>query len=499
MKHFIGIDVGTSGLKSVLFDERGQIERQASASYPLFTPHENWAEQNPEHWFMAAVSTLKDLVKNLSFDVADIASIGVSGQMHGLVMLDRNYRPLYNSIIWCDNRAVTEAEQLNREFGSEHWLRLTGNRALHNLTAAKLLWVKNNCPEIFASCEHIFLPKDYVRFCLAGGLGNEISDASGTQLLDVNTGQWSTEILNYFGLRKDVLGRVYQSSEIVGFLRRDLALAIGLAPETAVIGGGGDQAAAALGNGVYKPGSISCSLGTSGVIFAPTDRIQVDPQGRIQTFCHAVNQTWQLMGVTQGCGLSMKWLKDLLYSDETEPYKIMEREVSFLNCKSEKLLFLPYLMGERTPHQDPNARGVFFGLDSLTDRARLALAVMKGITFSLREAYETVLQFVSRPDELIVTGGGTNNAVWMQILTDVFGLPIKVSDSTESGALAMAILGAVGTGCYRSISEATALMIDEGRTFIPENSGLYEEQFMLYKKLYRDLKNCFDEASVDFK
>jgi len=399
MRYLLGIDVGTSATKTVLFDENCQAIASASEEYPLYQPQNGWAEQNPEDWYHATVHTIQSVLTKSEVPAADVKGIGLSGQMHGLVMLDAANQVIRPAIIWCDQRTAKECEEITQKVGADRLMEITANPALTGFTASKILWVRNHEPGNYAKCRHILLPKDYVRFCLTGEYATEVSDASGMQLLDIPNRCWSDEILGKLEIDRALLGKVYESPEITGTLTEQSAKSLGLTTATVVAGGAGDNAAAAVGTGTVRDGRAFTTIGTSGVVFAHSSKITIDPKGRVHTFCCAVPNCWHVMGVTQAAGLSLSWYLDNFCQDYKEKAKLanvsfydyINREAESVPMGSNKLLYLPYLMGERTPHLDPNCRGVFFGLSAIHKQADLLRAVMEGVSYSLKDC-QSILQ-----------------------------------------------------------------------------------------------------------
>ena len=371
MRYVIGIDLGTSGTKTVLFDEAGTVIASALIEYPMYQPQNGWAEQEPLDWWNAASKTIKAVIDKSGVNAAEIAGVGISGQMHGLVMLDENNDVIRPSIIWCDQRTAAECEEIEALVGHERLIEITANPALTGFTASKIMWMKNHEPENYAKCTHILLPKDYVRFMLTGEYATEVSDASGMQLLDIAQRCWSDEVLEKLNIDKKLLAKVYESPEITGYITEEASALTGLSVGTPVVGGAGDNAAAAIGTGTVHNGDAFTTIGTSGVVFVHTKEMSIDPAGRVHTFCCAVPGEWHVMGVTQGAGLSLRWFRDNFCADivekEENPYKVMDDMADHSGISARKLLFLPYLMGERTPHLDPNARGAFIGLSAIHD------------------------------------------------------------------------------------------------------------------------------------
>lgn len=499
MRYVIGIDIGTSGTKTVLFDEKGKVIASKTIEYPMYQPQNGYAEQDPADWYNAAVNTIRSVIEAGKVSANDIVGIGFSGQMHGLVMLDENNEVIRKSIIWCDQRTADEVEKMNRKIGRERLIAITANPALTGWTAAKILWVKNHEPENYARCRHILLPKDYIRFMLTGEYATEVSDASGMQLLDVPNRCWSEEICDKLGIDMSMLARVYESCEITGTVTEKAAALTGLKAGTPVVGGAGDNAAAAVGTGVVTDGKAFTTIGTSGVVFAHTSKVSIDPKGRVHTCCAAVPNSWHVMGVTQGAGLSLKWFRDNFCNAEKETakqigvdeYYLMDKEAETVPIGANRLLYLPYLMGERTPHLDPNARGMFFGLSAMHTKKDMLRAVMEGVAYSLRDCVEIFREMNISVSDMMACGGGGSSPLWRQMLADLYACPVKTASSKEGPALGAAILALVGTGVYKSVPEACEAIcdIDKIQEPISENVPVYEKYFRLYDKIYPAVKD----------
>lgn len=501
MAYLLGVDIGTSGTKTVLFDVQGKTVASDTQEYPLYQPKNGWAEQDPEDWWRATHVSTMNVLRKSGVDAREIKGIGLSGQMHGLVLLDREGNVLRKSIIWCDQRTTAECVEITEKVGAERLIEITANPALTGFTASKAMWVKNNEPAIFEKVAKILLPKDYIRYKLTGEFATEVSDASGMQFLDVPKRRWSGEVLQKLGLREDMLGKVYESFEVSGTVHREAATLTGLAPGTPVVGGGGDQAAGAVGNGIVRSGVISSTIGTSGVVFAHSDSVTIDPNGRVHTFCHAVPNTWHIMGVTQGAGLSLQWFRNQFCRDEmstaaamgVDPYYLMDREAAQVGPGSNGLVYLPYLMGERTPHLDADCRGVFFGLSATHTRRDMLRAVMEGVVFSLRDCLEIIRGLGVPVGEVRASGGGGKSPLWRQMQADVFGTEIQTVNSSEGPALGVALLAGVGTGVYKSVPEAcdatigilTRQSADKGV------KPVYDGYYRLYNGLYKSLSSDF--------
>lgn len=506
MKYVIGVDLGTSATKTVLFDVNGKIIADASCEYEMHQPHNGWAEQNPQDWYEAAIETLKKVVSESGVDAADIVSLGISGQMHGLVMLDEDCKVLRPSILWCDQRTGKECDELTQKLGRETLIKITANPALTGFTASKILWVKNNESEIFEKCRHILLPKDYLRFRLTDEFATEVSDASGMQLLDVPNRKWSSEMIEACGIKEEYLAKVYESPEITGYINKETSALTGLSTATAVVGGAGDNAAAAVGMGVVEEGKAFTTIGTSGVVFAHTDNPIIDPMGRVHTFCCAVPGAWHVMGVTQGAGLSMQWFKNNFCGEETvlaaesgkDVYYITDTMASEITVGADKLLYLPYLMGERTPHLDPDCRGVFFGLSAMHTKAHFIRSVLEGVTYSLYDCLLVLKEMNISPETMLLCGGGAKSKLWKSMICDTFGLPVTTSMSAEAPALGVAILAAVGAGIYPTVPKACKVMTAVNPDLlVPDNckTKVYRDYYAVYSSVYKSLKSVYKDLA----
>ncbi|MEY8356399.1 xylulokinase [Lachnospiraceae bacterium 54-53] len=506
MNYLIGIDVGTSATKTVLFDEGGHVVASASGEYPLYQPQNGWAEQRPEDWREAVLTTLSRVVRESGVLKEDIKGIGISGQMHGLVMLDENNEVIRPSIIWCDQRTGAEVEDMLNLMPRERWIEITANPPLTGWTAAKILWVRKNEPENYQRCRHILLPKDYIRFVLTGVYATEVSDASGMQLLDVPGRCWSGEVLQKLDIDEALLGRVYESCEVTGTLLPEIADKTGLSADTKVVGGAGDNAAAAVGTGVVRDGTAFTTIGTSGVVFAHSSQVTIDPKGRVHTCCCSVPGAWHVMGVTQAAGLSLKWFKDNFCQDYVEEaekkgvdvYDLINEDVGRVEAGSDKLIYLPYLMGERTPHLDPDCRGVFFGLSAIHTKAHMLRAVMEGVSYSLSDCNDILKEMGIEVGQMMACGGGGKSPVWRQMLADMYDCGVKTVVQTEGPALGVAILAGVGCGIYESVEAACDALISEDKSTGPEagQAETYRKAHQLYKKLYGDLKDSYKKLAA---
>ena len=503
MKYLLGIDLGTSGTKTVLFDQTGKGICSATVEYPLYQPQNGWAEQDPEDWYHAAVSTIQTVLGKSGVNPADVVSMGISGQMHGLVMLDENNQVIRRSIIWADQRTARECEEITEKVGYENMIRITANPALTGFTLSKLMWVRKHEPENYARCRHILLPKDYVRFMLTGDFATEVSDASGMQMLDVPNRCWSDELLGILDIDKALLPKVYESCEVTGHISAEAAKLTGLTEKTLVVGGAGDNAAAAVGTGVVVDGKAFTTIGTSGVVFAHTDKLAIDPKGRVHTFCCAVPGAWHVMGVVQAAGLSLKWFRDNFCASEmataaamgVDTYELTNQEAAQSPIGANKLIYAPYLMGERTPHLDADCRGMFFGLSAMHQRRDLLRAVMEGVTYALNDSLNILKGMGVAPETMLACGGGGKSPLWRQMLADVMNCPVATTVNTEGPALGVAILAGVGAGLYRTVPEACQAMIHENPAQQPiaENIPKYAKVYEVYRKLYPANQQLFKE------
>ena len=490
MNYFIGIDVGTSATKSVLFDENGNPVFSSQKGYGIIQPHNGWAQQRPDDWKNAVFDTLKNTAK--AVPVENIRGIGVTGQMHGLVALDSSNNILYDSIIWCDQRTEKEVGEIIETVGKDAYINLSLNAPNTSFTLSKLLWLKNNEPDVFSKIRKILLPKDYINFCLPGRYSTDVSDASGTGFFDVAGRGWSRDILKSFNIPLDWLPKVYESADVIAVITKEISEITGLSQNTVVVAGAGDQAAAALGNGVITSGSTSISLGTSGVVFTSLDEPVYDRFGRTHTFCHAVKDKWHIMGVTQGCGLSVSWFKKN-FADE---YSYKQLEENAEKTTSDGLIYLPYLIGERTPYMDPNCRASFTGVSANHSVYNLYRAVLEGVCFSLKDCCDIISKSNVSINDVKVSGGGAKSSLWLHLLADILGYNLNTSEFVESGALGAAVLASVGSGFYKCLPDAAEKMLQkESKCIVPnlDNKKHYDETHKLYKRLYYALKSAYGE------
>lgn len=499
MSYYIGIDIGTSGTKSLLIDETGKIFAESSAEYPMHTPKPLWTEQDPEDWWQATVKTVQGVMKKSKVKPAEVKAIGLSGQMHGSVFLDAKKKVIRRALLWNDQRTSAECDEItSRAGGRGKLIEMVANPALTGFTAPKLLWLRNKEPKNFDRLKHLLLPKDDVRRRLTGELATEVSDASGMLLLDVVKRRWSKELLTKLDIDESILARVYESEQVTGTLLPDVAKLLGLTTACKVVGGAGDCAAGAVGNGIVKQGILTTSLGTSGVVFVHSDRPEYDAAGRLHTFCHAVNGKWHMMGVTLSAAGSLQWFVSQVCTELSakrggDPYAVINAEAAAVAAGSQGLFFLPYLAGERTPHADAKARGCFVGLTNAHTRGHMARSVMEGVAMSLRESLEIIRELDIPVKEIRAGGGGAKSDLWKQILADVFGQATCTINAEQGPAFGVALLAAVGDGAYKNVEEACQATIRVVEKIPPRKSDVknYNAAFPIYQKLYASLKDSF--------
>jgi len=490
--YWLGIDIGTGGTRALLVDEGGKVAADFTAAHEeMRMERPLWAEQRPEDWWDAAQAAIRGVLGKANASGGDVLGIGLSGQMHGLVILDEANQVIRPALIWCDQRSQNQVDWINQSVGKENVLAYTANPVLTGFTLPKLLWVRDNEPGNFGRVRKLLLPKDYVRFQLTGEFATEVSDASGTALFDVVTRRWSDDMIERLKLDRDILPAVYESSDVTGVVSEEGAAATGLKPGTPVVGGGGDQASSAVGNGIVEPGIVSCTLGTSGVVFAHMDRPLYDHHGRVHTFCHAVRGAWHVMGVTQGAGLSLQWFRNQLAPGVD--YDQLTAEAATAPCGSQGLFWLPYLMGERTPHLDAAARGGWIGLTAKHKRADVVRALLEGVSYSQKDCLDVIEQMGVPVESVRVSGGGARSPFWRQLLADVFAKKVVTLETQEGSAYGAALLGMVGTGVFASVEEACRAAIRETDSVKPRphESQLYQRGHEVYRSLYPILKPVY--------
>jgi xylulokinase len=489
---YLGIDLGTSSVKVLAMDDEGRIIGDVSKTYPVAYPHDKWAEQDPGDWWRETVAAVRELMAQYDIPRDGVRAIGFSGQMHGLVALDDNDEVLLPAILWCDNRTENECAQITQHFGPDGLRDLTGNQCLTGFTAPKILWVKNNRPDIFRRIAHIMLPKDYVRFKLTGDYATDYSDASGFLLLDVENKRWSRPMCDYIGIDEAVLPALYESYDVTGTVSDAAKEELGLTGEIRVVGGAGDNAAGAIGTGTVQEGIVFVTVGTSGVVFAPHQNYTVDKDCRLHAFCHA-NGKYHSMGVMLSAASCLKWWTDNINKEQDTNGLLLEAADTEPN---RKLVFLPYLMGERTPYSDPDAGGVFAGMDMSTTRAQMTRAVLEGVAFGLRDSLEIILDMGIPINEIRLGGGGARSDLWRQIIADIFGRPVSQINTTQGGALGAAILAAVGDGAFPDVETGCRQIVRVVDTVMPDkdNAQAYDVVYSQYQALYQNLAGWFRGA-----
>ena len=491
----IGIDVGTGGTRVLLVNTAGKVVGSTVQEHtPFHSPKPGWAEQDPEDWWQAAVHAIPALLKATRTAPEEIAAVGLSGQMHGAVLLDATDRVLRPALIWCDQRTAAEAAWLTMQLGAKRLIQLTSNPALTNFTLTKLLWVRTHEPAIWGQFRSFLLPKDYVRFRLTGEKAIDVADASGTLLLNVAGRRWSREMLEAVDMPKSILPALCECHEIVGTVTVEAASLTGLRAGTPVVAGAGDQAAGALGMGIVRPGDVSATIGTSGVVFAATDQPFLDPHGRLHTFCHAVPGRWHVMGVTQAAGLSLRWFRDTFVSTEdSDGYARLGEAAATVSAGADGLLWAPYLMGERTPHLDPEARGALVGLTASHRQPHIVRAIMEGVAFSLKDTLSIFAEVGVPARAIRLGGGGARSPIWRQIQADVYGQTVEIVAAEEGAAYGAALLAGVGAGVWPSADAAcdAVIRVDHRIAPQPSDSAKLQELYALYRRLYPSLQPIF--------
>ena len=505
MSLLCGVDVGTSGLKAIAVDEEtGRTEASATQGYPLATPRLGWAEQDPHAWEQALGLALRELTASLGRRAGDVRGIGLTGQMHSAVLLDVAKRPVRPAILWCDTRTTAECEAIRAALGDEGLARTVKNRALPGFTLPKLLWLRAHEPEAYALVDRVLMPKDWAGWLLTGEIGADVSDASGTLAFDPAARRWSDEVLHALDVPASLWPPVGDSPSVLGQLSHPMAALTGLPAGIPVARGAADNAAGAVGLGVVRPGRAMASIGTSGVVLAHTEGLLVEPEMRLHAFCHAVPGAYYAMGVMLSAGGALRWYRDVLCDGEkmaaelrgADPYEIITDTASTARAGASGLVFLPYLMGERTPHADALARGALVGLTARTTKADISRAVLEGITFGLCDSLDLVRAASppgARLDEIRLTGGGARSRFWRQMMADVFGVPVAVTTSTEGPAFGAALLGGVAAGAFASVEEAADALVHVTARVPPDPvaTDRYREVHAVYRGLYADLRERF--------
>ncbi len=480
---FLGVDVGTGGTRAVVVDRTGRVVASEAAEHaPIHSAHVGWAEQDPEDWWRAAKTAIGAVLSR----VGNVEAVGLTGQMHGCVMLDADGEVLRPALIWCDQRTQPECDWLEDKIGRAKLIELVSNPALPNFTLTKLLWVKEHQPEIFKQIRHVLCPKDFVRLRMTGEYAMDMQEASGTLLLDVTHRRWSADVAEAAGIPMEWLPKLYEGPEICARVSAEGAEATGVAAGTPVVAGAGDQGAGAVGMGVLKPGMVSATIGTSGVVFAATAKPTLDKLGRLHTFCHAAPEVWHVMGVTNGAGLSLRWLRDTFLAGVS--YDEMTAEASKVAPGCDGLIWTPYLFGERTPHLDAEARAAFVGITASTTRGHFVRAVMEGVAFSLRDTFTLFDELGIPVGEIRLGGGGARGALWRQIQADVYGRPVERLEAEEGGAFGAALLAGTGVNAWPDVATACAETIRVAEVIEPKHASEMDKAYAEFRKVYPALR-----------
>jgi len=497
MNYFLGIDTSTTSSKALLIDERGEVIAVASSPHTLQTPKPLWSEQNPLEWWGAVSASIKSVLEKAGVSGERIAAVGLTGQMHGLVLLDEAGNVLRPAILWNDQRTQSQCDEIHQRIGKEKFIQITGNVALTGFTAPKILWVQENEPEVYAKAKHVLLPKDYIRYKLTGEYAMDKADGAGTVLFDLKLRDWSTEVLDALGIDRAWMPRTFEGIECTGLVNEEAASRTGLKVGTPVAAGGGDQAAGAVGVGAVEPGIVGLTVGTSGVVFATTPSALIEPEGRLHAFCHAVPGMWHFMGVMLSAAGSLQWYRDTLASDMSFDDLVKEAESAPAGC--EGLLFLPYLSGERTPYPDPLARGAFIGLTLRHRRAHMTRAVLEGVAFGLKDSFILIQNAgLGQITQVRASGGGTKGALWRQILASVLEAELVTVNTSEGGAFGAALLAGVGAGAWVDVPSACKATIRITGQTLPDEAqmNIYRKLYPLYHDLYPILKSSFTKLSA---
>lgn len=494
MPYFLGIDTSTTSSKALLIDENGEVISVASNPHTMQTPNPLWSEQDPREWWDAVSASIKSVLEKAGIGGEGIAAVGLTGQMHGLVLLDESGKVLRPAILWNDQRTQRQCDEIHRRVGKEKFIQITGNVALTGFTAPKILWVKENESEVYAKAKHVLLPKDYVRYKLTGEYAMDKADGAGTVLFDLKKRNWSNELLTALDIPRAWMPKTFEGTEFTGYITEEAATLTGLRAGTPVAAGGGDQAAGAVGVGAVEPGIVGLTVGTSGVVFATTPSALIEPEGRLHAFCHAVPGMWHFMGVMLSAAGSLQWYRDTLAS--TLSFDELLKEAEAIPAGSEGLQFLPYLSGERTPHPDPLARGAFIGLTLRHSRAHMTRAVLEGVAFGLKDSFTLIQNAgLGAITQVRASGGGTKGALWRRIMASVLEADLVTVNTAEGGAYGAALLAGVGAGQWRSMGEACSACIKiTGSTQpVAAESDAYRKSYDVYRGLYPALKESFSK------
>jgi xylulokinase len=500
MTYFLGIDTSTTGSKALIIDERGQVIAVASSPHTLQTPRPLWSEQDPREWWEAVSASIRSVVEQAGISGEEIGAVGLTGQMHGLVLLDEAGNVLRPAILWNDQRTQRQCDEIHERIGKEKFIQITGNVALTGFTAPKILWVKENEPEVYARAKQILLPKDYIRYKLTGEYAMDKADGAGTVLFDLRSRDWSDEVLTALEIPRAWMPKTFEGPQFTGSVNQEAASLTGLKAGTPVAAGGGDQAAQAVGVGAVEPGIVGLTVGTSGVVFATTPSALIEPEGRLHAFCHAVPGMWHFMGVMLSAAGSLQWYRDTLAPNTG--FDELLKEAESIPAGSEGLQFLPYLSGERTPHPDPLARGAFIGLTIRHTRAHMTRAVLEGVAFGLKDSFTLIqntgastgsAQGLGAITQVRASGGGTKGALWRQILASVLEAELVTVNTTEGAAYGAALLAGVGAGAWTDVPSACRTCIQITGSTQPESSqvDVYRNAYSVYRELYPALQSSF--------
>ncbi|HNB41648.1 MAG TPA: xylulokinase [Anaerolineales bacterium] len=496
MNYFLGIDTSTTSSKALLIDSNGVVIAVAAASHTLQTPKPLWSEQNPREWWDAVAASIKSVLEKAGVSGERVVAVGLTGQMHGLILLDENGSVLRPAILWNDQRTQSQCDEIHQVIGKEKFIQITGNVALTGFTAPKILWVKENEPSVYARAKHVLLPKDYIRFCLTGEYAMDKADGAGTVLFDLKVRDWSDEVLAALGIPREWMPRTFEGTAFTGKVTEEAARLTGLKAGTPVAAGGGDQAAGAVGVGAVEPGIVGLTVGTSGVVFATTPSALIEPEGRLHAFCHAVPGMWHFMGVMLSAAGSLQWYRDTLAPNVS--FDELVKEAESAPAGSEGLLFLPYLSGERTPYPDPLARGSFVGLTLRHTRAHMTRAVLEGVAFGLKDSFTLIQNAgLGKITQVRASGGGTKGALWRQILASALEAELVTVNTSEGTAFGAALLAGVGAGAWSDVASACKSTIQITGQTLPDDAQVnsYRRSYPLYRELYPALKPSFEKIS----
>ncbi len=502
VKYYLGLDIGTSGAKTLLINQSGKVVAIRSNEYPIYTPRQGWSEQEPADWWRSVIKGIKGVLSDSGVSRERISGLGLSGQMHGSVFLGDGTKPLRPAILWNDQRTAKQCEYIEKTAGGRGKLiRMVANPALTGFTAPKIIWLRDNELDTYKKVKHVLLPKDYIRLMLTGEYATEVSDASGTLLFDVRNRKWHYGLIGKLGLDQSWFPRCYESTDITGYITAEASRITGLPENLPVVGGAGDQAAGAVGSGIVKSGSVSATLGTSGVVFAYASKPELDSKGRVHTMCHAVPGKWCVFGCMLSAGGALQWFRNQLGKYEVQEaklkkidaYELLTRQAEKAEPGCDGLFFLPYLTGERTPHADPFARGCFIGITARTSRADIIRSVLEGITFGMKDQIEIMRSLGISIREVRSAGGGAKSKFWRKLQSDMYNARVVTTNLSEGAALGAAILSAVGAGQYKSVPEACSKIIKTKISGTPDKAMVqfYNDRHIIYQRLYRDLKGEF--------